>query len=176
VVVEHVQVRRGTHGIGLRCRSVTHRGYRCRSRNCTGVNVVMLIVTILERLEQQEMRKLGAQLPWVSAEVVDHDSGSLLIFGEIATLKKAIRTVVGIHIEVGYTIEFHGQASWSCYSIHRLTILQGDVLDGREWELDLVASVFVVDIVCQTWLFANRVEDDKVHCVLSDPAPSPNAE
>lgn len=122
------------------------------------------------------MRKLSAQLSRVSTEVMDHYSGSLLIFGEIATLEKAIRTVVGIHVEVRYAIEFHGQARWSCDSVHRLTVFQGDVLDRREWEFYLVASVFVVDVVSQTWLLTNRIEHDKVHCVLPNTTPSSNTE
>lgn len=49
------------------------------------------------------------------------------------------------------------------------------MFDVGKWELDLVASRVVVDVVGDA-RFVRRVEDDQIHRILTHSSPAANAE
>lgn len=130
-------------------------------------------MSVGKRLQGDQLCQLTAQNLGVAAEVVNVALSCLLILGEVTTLEESIRVGGRVHVEVGRSVQFNDDSTK--FGAVTFRILEKDILDGAEVVLDLIASLIVVDIVSHGALF-RRVEDDKVHRVLSHTRPLADAE
>ena len=67
-------------------------------------------VTVLVGLERDEFGQLAAQHFRWATEVMHHDLGCLLLFGEVTTLVEPVGPL-GIHEEIGWSRELDDQAA-----------------------------------------------------------------
>lgn len=107
---------------------------------------------------------------------MDEDLGGLLVLGKIAALKKTSGSRV-VHEEIRGSVQFNeqtaeGQAG-TLGVADGVSRLEGDIFDVRKRILDLVAGGAIVDVVSDAGL-VGRVEDDQIHCTLTDTAPGTN--
>ncbi len=115
----------------------------------------------------------------MAAEMMHQHARRLLVLGEVATLVKP--TGAGrVHEEVGRTHQLDDQAAraglaWLRRGRHAIARVEGDVADGREGILDLVASRIVVDVVGHDGL-VGRVKDDEIHGVETNTTPGADAQ
>lgn len=134
---------------------------------------VVYLMSVLERLEGNKLGKLSTQYLRMSAEMVHHTVRCLLIFREITALIKATRSG-RVHEEVWRSSQLNNESPRSlsgAFSVAcRVAILKCNVLDVREWILDLVTSRVVVDVVGDA-AFLGRIEDYEVHGTLSNATP-----
>lgn len=181
-VLEHPNVGRrrlGSSELSTGLRSWTGDGHRRRDWgrrwDCIHLEVA---VSILERFKRNELGQLATQHFAVSSQMVDHDAGCLLVFGEVAALVETARAG-RIHEEVWRPVELDDQAAGprrkSAVVPIRLAGFQGDIFDESEGKFDLVAGRIVIDVVGQA-CFVGRIEDDQVHGILADAAPASDAE
>jgi hypothetical protein len=135
-------------------------------------------MTGLERFEGDKLCELAAQDLRVATEVMHQAVRCLLILSKVSALVKATRSR-RVHEEIWWARKLDNKTTRSQRSTFSVrcwvAVVQCDILDEREWVLDLVTGRVVVDVVRNTALLG-RVKDDEVHGTLTNSAPRANAQ
>lgn len=136
------------------------------------------LMAVLERVQSDELGELTAQDFGMTAEVMNENLRSLLVFGKVAALVET-SGAGRVHEEVGRPRQLDDETARPLRSAlgvaERIAIVQRDVLYERERILDLVPGGVVVDVVRDATFFG-RVEDDEVHGTLADSTPRADAQ
>lgn len=92
----------------------------------------------------------------------------LLVLGKVAALEEAVRCGRRVHKKVRWPVQFDYDATQLVWVA--IIVLEVDRLDAGEWVLDLVASLFIVDVIRHGAL-VGRVENDQIHGILAHTRP-----